>query len=104
MGTIDQAVGGTTVTIDGALSGPAPGHLRIVLSGQPASGGGIVMTSSAASLGPAGQPDLYRGSVQSLAGTQLRLALADAAGTALTVRVQLSLDGGTGVSGTVSGG
>jgi predicted ferric reductase len=103
-GTIAQSSDGTTVTIDGALTGPAPGHLHIVLSGQPANGGGIVMTASGASLGPAGQPNLYQGSVRSLSGTRLGLALAGPGGSALAVRVQLALNGGTAVTGTVSGG
>jgi len=102
-GTIDQSTDGRTVTIDASLAGQAPGRLRIVLQGQPAASGGIVMTASGASLGPTGQPDLYRGSVRSLAGTRLGLALAGPGGAALDVRVQLAVNG-TGVSGTVSGG
>jgi len=102
-GTIDQSTDGRTVTIDASLNGQAPGRLRIVLQGQPAASGGIVMTASGASLGPTGQPDLYRGSVRSLAGTRLGLALAGPGGATLDVRVQLAVNG-TGVSGTVSGG
>jgi hypothetical protein len=102
-GTIAQSSDGTSVTIDGALTGPAPGHLHVVLSGQPSNGGGIVMTGSGASLGPAGQPNLYQGSVRSLSGTRLGLALAGPGGS-LNVRVQLTLNGGTAVTGTVSGG
>jgi hypothetical protein len=103
-GTINQSADGTSVTIDGALSGQAPGRLHIVLQGQPAGGGGIQMTSSGASLGPASQPALYQGSVRSLEGSRLGLALAGPAGATLSVRVQLALTGGTNVTGTVSSG
>ncbi|HVM64695.1 MAG TPA: ferric reductase-like transmembrane domain-containing protein [Acidimicrobiales bacterium] len=103
-GTITQSADGTSVTIDGALSGAAPGRLHIVLHGQPANGGGVQMTSSGASLGPASRPALYQGSVRSLEGSRLGLALAGPSGTTLHLRVQLALSGGTSVTGTVSSG
>jgi sulfoxide reductase heme-binding subunit YedZ len=103
-GTLQQAADGTSVTIDGTLTGSAPGHLRIVLQGTPASGGGIVMRSSAVSLGPTGQPTLYQGSVRSLSGSQLQLAVATPGGGSVSVGVQLNLDGSSNVTGTVTGG
>ena len=74
-GTLVQSADGTSVTIDGALAGSVPGHLRIVLDGQPSNGGGIVMTASSAALGPSADPAYYQGSVRSLAGDRLALAL-----------------------------
>jgi hypothetical protein len=92
------------VTIDGTLSGAAPGHLRVVLQGQPASGGGLVMRASAVSLGPTTRPDLYQGSVRALAGSQLQLAVAVPGGASVPIGVQLHLDGSSIVTGTVTGG
>jgi hypothetical protein len=103
-GTLQQSADGTSVTIDGVLSGAAPGHLRVVLQGQPASGGGIVMRASTVSLGPTARPDLYQGSVRALTGSQMQLAVAAPGGTSVQIRVQLNLDGSSNVTGTVTGG
>ncbi len=103
-GTVTQSADGTTVTIDGALNGPAPGHVHIVLQGQPANGGGIAMRSSSAALGPVDHPTLYQGAVTSLAGSQLGLALSDPSGAPLRVHVQLALGGGGNVTGTLASG
>jgi methionine sulfoxide reductase heme-binding subunit len=103
-GTLTQAPDGTSVTIDGTLTGAAPGHLRVVIQGQPASGGGIAMRASSVSLGPAGQPNLYQGSVSGLSGSQMELAVAQQGGARLGVLVQLNLSGSTTVTGSVTGG
>jgi len=103
-GTITQSADGTSVTIDGTLTGAAPGHLRVLLQGQPSNGGGIVMNASAASLGPLSQPNLYQGSVRSLAGSQMVLSLTRSGGARIGVLVQLNLDGSPTVTGTVTGG
>jgi len=103
-GTLVQSADGTSVTIDGALAGSVPGHLRVVLDGQPSGGGGIVMTASSAALGPSADPAYYQGSVRSLAGDRLGLALTAPDGRRIGVVVQLNLDGSTNVTGTVTGG
>jgi sulfoxide reductase heme-binding subunit YedZ len=103
-GTLQQSADGSSVTIDGTLTGAAPGHLRVVLQGQPASGGGIVMRASAVSLGPTARPDLYQGSVRALAGSQMQLAVAVPGGASVQIGVQLNLDGTSNVTGTVTGG
>jgi len=98
-----SSASGTTVTIDAGLSGSAPGRLRVVLQGRPATGGGIELTTSSAAIGPAATPSLYTGSVTSLAGDQLVLGLSDGR-TRIGVVVQLQLGAGTQVTGTVQGG
>ena len=102
-GTLVSSASGTTVTIDAGLSGSAPGRLRVVLQGRPATGGGIELTTSSAAIGPAATPSLYTGSVTSLAGDQLVLGLSDGR-TRIGVVVQLQLGAGTQVTGTVQGG
>jgi sulfoxide reductase heme-binding subunit YedZ len=102
-GTLLQSTDGTTVTINGSLTGSAPGHLTVVLQGRPAAGGGIEMTSSSAALGPATSPALFAGSVASLAGDQLTLSLRHG-GTRINVNVQLELGASGSVAGTAQGG
>jgi hypothetical protein len=103
-GTLVQSAAGTAVTIDGTLSGSAPGHLHVLLEGQPAAGGGIVMSASSAAIGPAATPTLYQGSVAGLSGNQLLLSLRQGSGAGIGVEVQLNLDGSTAITGTVNGG
>jgi sulfoxide reductase heme-binding subunit YedZ len=102
-GTLVSSASGTTVTIDGSLTGSAPGHLRVVLEGRPATGGGIELSTSSATIGPSATPTLYTGSVTSLAGDQLVLGLRDGS-TRIGVAVQLELGASNHVSGTVQGG
>jgi sulfoxide reductase heme-binding subunit YedZ len=102
-GTLVQSAGGTAVTIDGSLSGSAPGRLHVVLEGTPASGGGIELRTSSAALGPPATPGLYTGSVTALSGDQLVLSLHDGAGR-IGVAVQLELGASNHITGTVHGG
>jgi len=95
-----DGAGNATVTIDGTLSGPVTGLLHIVLSGPAAPGGGISLATSAASLGPAAQPNQFQGSVTGLSGTRLALSLTGPAARQLTLNVRLQVDQ---ASGTVSG-
>jgi hypothetical protein len=102
-GTLVSSAGGTTVTIDGSMSGSAPGHLHVVLDGTPATGGEIELRTSSAALGPPATPSLYTGSVTSLAGDQFVLSLRDGQAR-IGVSVQLKLSGSNRVTGTVQGG
>jgi len=62
--------GTVAVTLATTLSRATTGRLDIVLRGQPADGGGVVVTSSRASLGTASDPRLYQGTVvDNAAGT-----------------------------------
>jgi sulfoxide reductase heme-binding subunit YedZ len=92
----------STITIDATLdNGGAAFHL--VLRGPASGGGGIRMQSSQARLGPPSQATLYQGSVTSLQGTSLSLAMQDRAGRPLQLAVSLQIDQAGGVSGSVQG-
>lgn len=72
--------------------------LRIRIDGHPAAGGGVAMTSSALALGPSSNPDLYRGRVSSLAGTNIEGSLSDSGGSAITLVARLQIDPASGVA------
>ncbi len=54
------------------LHGSVPGTMEIQIQGQPISGGGVAMTKSEVSIGPPGDPLLYRGRLTSLQGNRLQ--------------------------------
>jgi hypothetical protein len=90
------------VTIAGTLTGSESGRLAIVLTGQPADGGGVELTASQVSLGPPGAPSEYRGPVSRLQGSTVVASLSSAAGAAVAATVVLQLGGPNGtVTGTV---
>jgi hypothetical protein len=86
------------VTIDGTGTAVA---FRIVITGPAAAGGGVQMASSQADLGPTGQPALYTGHVTALSGTTIQAALTDPAGAAVTLTLDLTINGST-VTGTLA--
>jgi hypothetical protein len=89
------------VNIRGRTRTPAIGVLWIRLRGQPVDDGGVSMTSSGASYGPASAPDQYLGKIVSLSGTRLVLALHGQSGD-IALRVDLKIDGiSHRVTGTV---
>lgn len=104
-GTIAQSspdsAGLSTVTIDAALTGPTRGVLHVVLTGAPDAGGGISMSSSSATMGPASEPRLYVGQVTALTGNALQLGLRTRTGAAATVAVRLRSNAGGTVTGVV---
>lgn len=77
------------------------GMLRIRLGGQALPGGGLEMSHSAVTFGPAGS-DSYRGRIDALQGSQLRALVGSRRGRAVDLRVQLSLNGDS-VSGSLRG-
>jgi len=90
-----------TVTVSAAISGQVDGRLDISIVGRPQQAGGVTMTSSTASLGPAGQPALYRGQVISLAGTKLVLQLTNAGSAPIFATLNVTLDGAGNLTGTI---
>ena len=66
-------------------------RLRIRIEGQPIPGGGVQMTSSDVSGGPASNPDLYHGRVTSLDGSSVRATVSDSAGMTLGLLAELQL-------------
>ena len=103
-GTITQhALGNGRVEVDitAATTGGVAAVLGIRLIGVPDGSGGIVMQSGSAGFGPRSSTGQYQGQVVGLEGSQLTLALSDAAGGRIELRVDLSI-AGTAVSGTLS--
>lgn len=80
------------VDIRAAMRGSTSGTLEIQILGQPLAGGGVSMSSSDVSLGPPGQPLLYRGQVAALNGSQI-LATVTNGQDAGRLRVRLSIGG-----------
>ena len=105
-GTVNQVQshnGLAIVDISLTVSGQPLSALRIRIVGKPIAGGGVEMTSSRVTLGPASTPDLYRGRITALQGTDLKSVMSDASGTAITLAAQLKIDPGRGsATGAVS--
>jgi sulfoxide reductase heme-binding subunit YedZ len=90
------------VNIRGRTRNAANGVLWIRLRGTPVDNGGVEMTESGASYGPPSAPDEYLGTIVSLRGTRLVLALRGKPG-ALAVQVDLQIDASSHlVTGTVA--
>ena len=98
-----DANGRVLVNISGKTSGGNSGVLWIRLQGEPIVGGGVSMTASGASYGPATFPDAYVGKIVALQGTRISLSLNGQAST-LSLTVDLQVDSASGtVTGTVQG-
>lgn len=82
------------VRIGGTTTGPVPGVLDIVLDGQPDGQGGVSMTTSQVSFGPAGLPTLYRGQISGLQGAVIRAGLTSGSAAPLTLTLRVALDSG----------
>ncbi len=90
------------VDITVRVGGQQLSKLRIRIAGLPLAGGGVQMTSSRVTLGPASNPDQFEGRITALEGTNVRARVDDASGTTLSVVAQLQFDGSGNVDGTVS--
>ena len=91
------ASGDRTVTL--AMADGSGVRLKIVISG-PAVQGGVAMTASSVTLGPASAPARYAGHVTVLAGSVLQ-ATATGAGRSLSLAIDLTSQTSTTVTGTV---
>ncbi|HYA09088.1 MAG TPA: hypothetical protein VEG24_05820, partial [Gaiellaceae bacterium] len=104
-GTIVQsrpgASGEVTVSIDAAA--PA-GRVRVWLRGAPLAGGGVQVHDSRVSFGTAAVPNLYVGTLSSLAGTRLDAVLRSGSGSTLDLALELGIDRARGtVTGSLRG-
>ncbi|WP_194927412.1 ferric reductase-like transmembrane domain-containing protein [Catenulispora pinisilvae] len=97
--TASSNSGTSTVTLNG--QGTDPVVFQVVISGPAASGGGVQMTSSQVSFGPASSPQQYTGQVSSLNGTSIQATVTNSAGSRITLSLDLSLSG-TAMSGSLS--
>ena len=104
-GTIVQsrpdASGQVTVSIDAA----APvGQVRVWLRGTPLAGGGVHVYDSRLSFGTAAVPNLYVGTLSSLAGSRLDAVLRSGSGSTLDLALDLGIDQARGtVTGSLRG-
>ena len=89
--------GGRTVTL--AMADENAVRLKIVISG-PAVQGGVAMTSSSVTIGPASAPDRYAGHVVVLEGSLIQ-ATVSGAGQRLSLAIDLTSQTSTTVTGTV---
>jgi methionine sulfoxide reductase heme-binding subunit len=93
-----------TVDIKGRVQGRVHGNLRLTLWGQPAEGGGIVMTASDVAFAAAGTTSAYSGRVVSLDGNRVETQLRNAAGARADITFDLQLSRSTNaISGSVVG-
>ncbi len=113
-GTLTQqgpdGAGNVTMTMDLTLSGATSGTLTLQLQGTQGGGddgGGTTITSTSVVLGTSSAPQLYSGRVTSLrAGAtawRVTAAVSSTGGSALSLRLRLTVDGSGQVSGTVQG-
>jgi methionine sulfoxide reductase heme-binding subunit len=84
--------GQIAVTVDGSLRGGFAGRMRLVLLGQRLPEGGVRMTSSTVSLGPASQPSELTGRVVDLSGAHVVAAVTEPSGRQLQLAVDLQID------------
>jgi hypothetical protein len=98
-----QAASGlVTVDITLTVANATFPALRLQIVGNAVAGGGVQMTSSAVSLGPASNPTLYQGSINELDGSDIRARVATPGGAPLPVELALKINPSTGAAtGTV---
>lgn len=78
--------------------------MKIRIEGQAIQGGGVQMTSSDVSAGPASNPDQYRGHVTNLDGSSIHATVSDSAGTTLGLLADLQVgQDGRSATGTLQG-
>jgi methionine sulfoxide reductase heme-binding subunit len=85
-----------------SVSGQQLSKLDIVIVGQPEAGGGVQMTTSRVTLGPASDPSQYQGQIVALQGTDIEARLSRPGGSELQLIVRLQIDqGSNSATGTV---
>lgn len=92
------ASGDSTVTL--AMANGTAIRLKIVISG-PTVQGGVAMTASSVTLGPASDPARYTGHLVTLEGSAMQAAVSGA-GQRLSLAIDLTSQTGTAVTGTLT--
>jgi hypothetical protein len=104
-GTVHQSQlgpGPTVVDISLRVSDPQLPHVHIRIQGEPIQGGGVQMTSSQVSAGPASDPARFSGRVTALNGPDVQATMSDSTGTNVTMLAQLQVAAdGTTATGTL---
>ncbi len=106
VGSISQSApaadGRVTVRLSMTMTGGATGVLVVSLTGTPLDGGGVLLDTSAVSMGPSTQPTLYEGSVSTLRGTEIGATLRSAGHPTLQLSISAQPDQTSNrVTGTV---
>jgi sulfoxide reductase heme-binding subunit YedZ len=93
-----QQLGPGAAVVDIALVVDDPNlrHVHIRIEGQAIPGGGVEMSDSQVSAGPASNPDRYSGRVTALSGATIQASTADAAGARVVITAQLQNQGRNG--------
>ena len=78
-------------------------HVHIRIEGQAIPGGGVEMSDSQVSAGPASNPDRYSGRVTALSGPTIQARVTDATGAAVAIAAELQAQGrGGSAAGTLT--
>lgn len=89
-----DAQGLVSVVISGSFTDGSIGSLRLVLTGQPADGGGVQLTGSQVAIGPSANPNEFQGQVSQLEGDTVVATLQDGAGTTARAVIRIETPGG----------
>jgi len=95
--------GEDTVQLDVTLSGGMDGNLQITLQGRPTAGGGLAVDGSSVTLTPSGIGETCQGQVTSINGNHIGASCTVAKGNTIGLDIQLQVDNGGSVTGTVRG-
>lgn len=99
--TSQSSSGLVHVSIDAVATGsPTRNVLHVDLFGEPLEGGGVAMTASRVTFGPAGAPRAYGGHIVALDASRLAITLQTAAGDGMDLAVNLQINGSS-VSGVL---
>ncbi|MGZ4354535.1 MAG: hypothetical protein ACXVZ4_13420 [Gaiellaceae bacterium] len=92
--TSQSSSGLVHVSIDAVATGsPTRNVLHVDLFGEPLDGGGVAMTASRVTFGPASAPRAYGGHIVALDGSRLAITLQTAAGDGMDLAVNLQING-----------
>jgi sulfoxide reductase heme-binding subunit YedZ len=96
----DSRDGLVTLTLSGTFS---TGSFQVTLTGQPAGGGGVELTSSQVALGPSSAPNEYTGRVTNLSGDTIVAPVSGGSGRSFTVTIQITSMRDRSFAGTIQG-
>jgi hypothetical protein len=88
--------GAAVIDISLVVGDPRLRFVHIRIEGQAIPGGGVDMSDSQVSAGPASNRDRYSGRVTGLAGPTIQASAADGTGSAVTIVAQLQTQGRNG--------
>jgi len=93
--------GAAVVDISLVVDDPRLRHVHIRIEGQAIPGGGVDMSDSQVSAGPASNPDRYSGHVTALSGPTIQASISDGSGAAVALAAELQTQGRGGTAGGI---